>query len=445
MAPSKDFNEIGIKEIHVEGLFGHYDYSLPKKNEVKDLSKLFILYGDNGSGKTTVLKLIFYLLSTRDKSGYKTKLAQTKFKKFAIKLSNDIEIGAYREDNYYGSYFYYIKSAGRYVHKLFMKTIDGHSIAFESGSEEDVKFHKILKYIRELNISIYFLSEDRKSLSSIFSSDHDDDHDHNVILTQSDLELARKYERIRSKKNINEKRISLELTVDRFIDWIRKQVIASSNMGESNTISIYNELIKSINLPREKYPPITVLKKGLKDLEKQSGDLASIGLIAPLDFREIKASINSVEKENQEAMLGVLHLFLNSTRARLNALQGLYDDLRDFIDSINKFYTNKTVSFDLNSGFKFLHKSGDKLELGMLSSGEKQLLLLFINAITASDQATIFIIDEPEISLNVKWQRMLLQNLLKFSSKSNIQFIIATHSIELLAPNKDNVTKLEEV
>ena len=80
--------QISIKSIVVKKLFGHYDYNLPKDKNAKELSKLFILYGDNGSGKTTVLNLIFYLLSTKDKSGYKSKLAQTKFEKFAISLDN---------------------------------------------------------------------------------------------------------------------------------------------------------------------------------------------------------------------------------------------------------------------------------------------------------------------------------------------------------------------
>ena len=73
-----------------------------------------------------------------------------------------------------------------------------------------------------------------------------------------------------------------------------------------------------------------------------------------------------------------------------------------------------------------------------------KLLLLFINTITATDQATIFIIDEPEISLNIKWQRKLLNSLLRLSTKSQVQFMIATHSIELLAPNVENVVKLED-
>ncbi|PCJ63635.1 MAG: hypothetical protein COA58_15980 [Bacteroidetes bacterium] len=107
--------QIGIKSIVVRKLFGHYDYDLPKNADEKDLNKLFILYGDNGSGKTTVLNLIFYLLSTKNKSGFKSKLAQTKFKKFSILLTNGIEIGATREKSVYGTYTYYIKKNSRII------------------------------------------------------------------------------------------------------------------------------------------------------------------------------------------------------------------------------------------------------------------------------------------------------------------------------------------
>ncbi|PCJ63634.1 MAG: hypothetical protein COA58_15975 [Bacteroidetes bacterium] len=158
---------------------------------------------------------------------------------------------------------------------------------------------------------------------------------------------------------------------------------------------------------------------------------------------DLKKSISSI-KTNKERLPGILHLFINSTKARFSALENLYETINDFIVSINSFYTKKTLSFNLSKGFEIRHNSGDKLKLEMLSSGEKQLLLLFINTITATDQATIFIIDEPEISLNIKWQRNLLKTLLKFSSNNYVQFIIATHSIELLAPNTKNVAKLEE-
>jgi len=431
--------QISIKSIVVKKLFGHYDYNLPKDKNAKELSKLFILYGDNGSGKTTVLNLIFYLLSTKDKSGYKSKLAQTKFEKFAISLTNGIEIGAFREKSVYGAYTYYIKKSGKYVHKLHLPTYDGHNIRLEKGSEEDLKFGLILKYIRDLNISIYFLSDDRKTLNSEISTDHDTDYE----FSTSDIELSRKYERIITKKRLNEKRLSLELTIERFIDWIRKQVISSSKTGESTTVDIFSDLIKSINKPSEKMPSLPRLLKELSSLEEQSSKLAKFGLIAKTDFAEIRNAISGIKK-NKESIPSILHLFINSTKARIGPLSNLYEILNDFVSSINSFYTNKTVSFNLNSGFNVRHDSGEPLDVEMLSSGEKQLLLLFINTITATDQATIFIIDEPEISLNIKWQRNLLKTLLKFSSSNSVQFIIATHSIELLAPNTKNVTKLEE-
>ena len=75
-------NPTAIKEINVEQLFGYYSYKLSETKSLNDLSKLIILYGDNGSGKTTILKLIFYLLSCVDKAGHKSALAKYKFKRF---------------------------------------------------------------------------------------------------------------------------------------------------------------------------------------------------------------------------------------------------------------------------------------------------------------------------------------------------------------------------
>ena len=53
-------------------------------------------------------------------------------------------------------------------------------------------------------------------------------------------------------------------------------------------------------------------------------------------------------------------------------------------------------------------------------------------------------IDEPELSLNVKWQRELTKTLLGFIVGTRTQFILATHSIELLSRRQDCVVKLED-
>ena len=114
-----------------------------------------------------------------------------------------------------------------------------------------------------------------------------------------------------------------------------------------------------------------------------------------------------------------------------------------FVDNLNNYFNNKTISYTVKTGFIINQKiTEDKIEFRDLSSGEKQLVLLFCNIILASAKASIFIIDEPEISLNIKWQRSLLDTLLNLVSKNHVQFIIATHSIELLTKHNENVKKL---
>ena len=59
-----------------------------------------------------------------------------------------------------------------------------------------------------------------------------------------------------------------------------------------------------------------------------------------------------------------------------------------------------------------------------LSAGEKQMLsFLCYNAFS---EKTIILVDEPEVSLHVDWQRRLLPTLLKQGQKN--QFFVATHS-----------------
>ena len=71
-----------------------------------------------------------------------------------------------------------------------------------------------------------------------------------------------------------------------------------------------------------------------------------------------------------------------------------------------------------------IEETDDAISADKLSSGEKQMLsFLCYNAF--SDKTSIFI-DEPELSLHIDWQRVLLPTLLDQSTGN--QFFIATHS-----------------
>jgi predicted ATP-binding protein involved in virulence len=100
------------------------------------------------------------------------------------------------------------------------------------------------------------------------------------------------------------------------------------------------------------------------------------------------------------------------------------------------------IEFSLREGVAIRGIGRETLDPNWLSSGEKQLILLLSNTILARDSAGIFLIDEPELSLNVKWQRRLVEALLRCAHGANIQYILASHSLELITQHRQNAVQL---
>jgi ABC-type Na+ transport system ATPase subunit NatA len=92
---------LSVTRIEIEKLFGgKYTYDISKEvASTGSLSSLFILYGDNGSGKTTILKLLFHLLSISEDRGHSSFIAQIPFAKFAVSLAGGTDIVVSREEN----------------------------------------------------------------------------------------------------------------------------------------------------------------------------------------------------------------------------------------------------------------------------------------------------------------------------------------------------------
>lgn len=61
-----------------------------------------------------------------------------------------------------------------------------------------------------------------------------------------------------------------------------------------------------------------------------------------------------------------------------------------------------------------------------LSSGEKQLLLIFATVLAQNDRPAILLLDEPEVSLHFDWQAALIGNILRLNPQ--VQLILSTHS-----------------
>jgi len=134
-------------------------------------------------------------------------------------------------------------------------------------------------------------------------------------------------------------------------------------------------------------------------------------------FRSAVTDINSVELQIQAAT------------APRNKLESL----------ISRMFTgNKRVTFK-DSSIEIVGTDNQKIGLGRLSSGEKQLIRIFIDAISVGPSSLI--LDEPEISMHVDWQRSLISAMLELNSE--MQIIAATHSPEVMAEISDkNIYRL---
>lgn len=109
----------------------------------------------------------------------------------------------------------------------------------------------------------------------------------------------------------------------------------------------------------------------------------------------------------------------------------LYEKVDKFYTLINDFFqhTNKTID-DSKEPFHFLPR---EISVKSLSSGEKQLFLLLLAAFLHDDKNAILLLDEPEISLHLSWQRGLIDSLRKLNNKC--QLIIVTHSPTIYGEN----------
>jgi ABC-type glutathione transport system ATPase component len=73
------------------------------------------------------------------------------------------------------------------------------------------------------------------------------------------------------------------------------------------------------------------------------------------------------------------------------------------------------------------------LELAQLSSGEQHQVRIWSQLLFDVRGGSLVLIDEPEISLHVGWQKAFLQDLEKVNRVAGVDFMIATHSPQIVS------------
>ena len=124
-----------------------------------------------------------------------------------------------------------------------------------------------------------------------------------------------------------------------------------------------------------------------------------------------------------------------------------FKELEAYLSAINSFLAeSQKVAFfseqDNTLRFKIIGESNDDgRPISELSSGEKQIVTVLAYLAYEAGNNSIFLIDEPELSLHISWQAGLLKAL-QSVQPLGCQLIMATHSPEIVGDKRDRVVKL---
>ena len=432
-----------IRRITVNDLFGRYTYVV----EPRENSNLLILYGDNGSGKTTILRLLFHLLSAGRTQGHRTSLGMIPFGRFDVALNGGITVFAERGRPSARSYMYGVERDGGPTVATHIQFDDDGDII--DNQRVDKELDEMLSLVEEsVGADIYYIGDDRSIQSDRLRMRGPEEEIH-YAKSLLHMETTGSFRRrIRRTSGSNERNEDLFVALAAATEWARRQVIGATSVGTASTNSIYTDVIKRIAAPPisagEAQPLPADMSTKIDGLAERDREFAPFGLASGFAGKELSEALTAAGPHSQQVIMEILQPYLESVEARLDAVSSLQSTLSTFVLWMNRLLKDKYVTLRLPRGIEIFTDAGEPLSPEYLSSGEQHLLLLLASTLYAQERPSLFIIDEPELSLNMKWQRQLLDVLTECTSGGSTQFVLATHSFEILAGHEKHVVQLAD-
>lgn len=432
--------ELYITRIAVEQLFGALSYSnIPIKEGLTTESRVSVIYGDNGAGKTTVLRLTYACLSPQRSAGLRSMLAQTPFKYFCVHLSDGHRIEVLKED-LVGKYTYRVTNNDISFDLDILVDADGDVCEQESIFQLEV-------FLRKLDLDILFVDHSRSVRSTYaFLADLPTiNHDHFDEL----INKRRYYFNEIQLKSTGRQDANIQFPLSQIVDavdkWFRNQAFRLGAEGEQNASGVYLEIAKAIGRTK-KTPAASSISGNIRDtllsLKNVTKSFIDHGLLSSYPFDELINIYEGASKTKKSQIETVLTPFLDTIQRRISSLNTIDDVMTIFGNELNKYFTKKKAHVHILEGFKIRDLNDEPLDLDHLSSGEKQLVFLLSAAVVSRTTRSLILIDEPELSLNYKWQRMIAESLSNISAATNTQYILASHSVEIITRHVNTATEL---
>ena len=180
------------------------------------------------------------------------------------------------------------------------------------------------------------------------------------------------------------------------------------------------------------------LQKELNQLEVKRQHFRDLGLLGKA---EDDLQIQEIDEDSKK----VISVYIQDVKDKLS----IFDEMAVKIDLlkniINDHFLYKELLIDKQRGFVFNNENNQVIEPSDLSSGEQHELVLLYRLLFKVESNSLILIDEPEISLHVAWQKQFLKDIQSISKIKNLDILIATHSPQIINERWDMTVKLKGI
>jgi energy-coupling factor transporter ATP-binding protein EcfA2 len=470
-----------IESIQIEQLHGKFSYRIDlatPKTDVTETGGIFavnedrltLLYGNNGTGKTSLLRLLFHALSPAGQRGHRLALAETRFQSLVIRLTDGTEIrylrgsdpgGAFRAEldppawTHDGepaskvAWDFYPEDDPRRLAYTTTPTITQSFTPLGQGFSEEQfvlgayvtpeqEFHERLA---ALQLNPVFLSDARAIRADILDPDES-----NLARHQAALRRAARAGRVASQRPRQHDVVD---ALDRLRGYLSQLAFAGTQAGAQRVDTVYLDVARAIvqhasKVGRPNKVLLPSLRQKVEELGARAQPYHEYGLLPAFPAANLLELLEGAPDKNGPLLEKVLTPYLDGLVERMDALEPGLRAISSFMDALNSFLEGKRGAFRPGPQGVIIRdeETGELISASELSSGEKQIALLFSDIVALQGQTRLFLIDEPELSLNPQWQRNLMPSLLALTEGSGMQLLAATHSIEIMAKYRSRIRRL---